>query len=177
MTESLKKDTNMEYQEKWVAMAMEKWKRCHDMINSLSLLPITLKLGCLAPCKSGMPLLVATKEKARHPKELVSENVKDFINAFEDIMVLHKLNVEQEYRHRRFLPVAIGKAYRNYVDAQQANLTNGEEETWELVKDWMVQFTNTPKQVIKKITTYLDMTLGDGESGDEYLHRLQQKPS
>ncbi|CAO3588740.1 unnamed protein product [Absidia cylindrospora] len=80
--------------------------------------------------------------------------------------------VEKEYR--RFLPVTISKAYRTYVNTQRTSLVNGKEETWEMVKGWLMQFTNTPKQVIKNITTYLNMAPADGESGDDFFFRLQQ---
>ncbi|CAO3600925.1 unnamed protein product [Absidia cylindrospora] len=156
-TESLKNGTSVTDQEQLVEIAMVKWKRYHEVMKSTSqrfpfdsefavndaatpMVPKPTEARLPSPRKSDMPFLVVTKEKTRHPKELVFENVKDFIDAFEDIMVLYKLNVDIEYK--RFLPVAISKAYRGFIDAQRATSTS--TETWTMVKDWLVQFTNTP---------------------------------
>jgi hypothetical protein len=183
---SISNGTEKADQEVLIEMAIKKWQRHSDLKKSMAgrfpLEPMFMDKNpssvskkqdnkVVGPKISELPYLLATREKANHPTDFATNNVKDFVDMMERVMTLHKLHVDTEYP--RYLPLIISKSYRQFLDGKRHTLGDS-VETWPMVKDWLMEFTNTPKQKVKNIGAWLDLSPVDGESGEDFFFRASQ---
>ncbi|KAI8330625.1 hypothetical protein BC941DRAFT_440343 [Chlamydoabsidia padenii] len=124
------------------------------------------------PAMADLPFLLAAREKTAHPKAMVKKNAREFTVVFEEVMVMNEMNADEDYH--RYLPRILSKSYKNYLDTKRKALGPEEKESWTLIKEWLIEFTNTPKQRVKNVIEWLELTPYDDESGEEFFFRVQE---
>ncbi|CAO3600963.1 unnamed protein product [Absidia cylindrospora] len=104
-----------------VRLAMDQWQLAMTTKTTMSILfPGDLQQRC------------HQWERSTNARHNVHRNARDFVNSFEEVMALHQLAANDGYA--RYLPLTLG---------------NQEQETWPMVKGWLLEFANTPKQRVK----------------------------
>ncbi|KAI8327648.1 hypothetical protein BC941DRAFT_446550, partial [Chlamydoabsidia padenii] len=124
------------------------------------------------PHVNDFPFLTTNKEKTMHPEHMVTKNAREFVKSLEEVMNLHCLDVETDYQ--RFLPRLVSKSYKVFLENQRSILGDQAQENWAMVKEWLVEFTNTPRQKVKNTIEWLDTTPRDDESGEDFFFRLME---
>ncbi|SAM01524.1 hypothetical protein [Absidia glauca] len=133
-----------------------------------------IKVGKSAPALKvvDLPFLASARERASGNRALVTQNVREFATAFEALMELHQLNISDVYQ--RYLPICLGKYYKTFIDSKRTLTGETNIETWPMVKGWLVEFTNTPRQKVKNTTAWMELTPGSDETGEDFFHRVRE---
>ena len=128
-----------------------------------SVVPKALRFG-------EMPCLMAYREKAREPHGEVYHNVKDFVTHLEDYCLGQSLDLN--LMHSKCLPLLLGKSYKSYVTTMTESVGGVENVSWPMIKQWLFEFVDTPKQRIKNIKAVANLTPNDGETAESFSSRM-----
>jgi hypothetical protein len=145
----------------------------YDNENNNTVPNVSPSVRSLPPPKpADMPFLVAPKESTRHNKQLVTLSVKEFIDHFEEMLTLSGMLINDTYH--RYLPLLVSKSYKSFIELKRKALAPHEQESWNMVKQWLLEFSLTPRQRVKNLQSFLSMMPTANESGDDFFFRLQQ---
>ncbi|SAM05888.1 hypothetical protein [Absidia glauca] len=97
---------------------------------------------------------------------------KPFVDHFEKLFILKKVNINDVYP--RYLEWSLGSAYRKHVAKKRGELAPGSVETWEMAKEWLLKFKDTPANRWKNLQALVKLEVEYGESSDDLHHRLSR---
>lgn len=119
-----------------------------------------------------MPCLMGPIEKPEGKHGSVYRNVKSFVESLERYCASQGINLD--FEHEKCMPSLLGKQYRVHYESKLVAASGTEElVTWEMVKGWLEQYIDTPKQRIANIKVLLNLSPREGENGCEFVERVR----
>ncbi|KAG1445961.1 hypothetical protein G6F56_009729 [Rhizopus delemar] len=111
-------------------------------------------------------IFALAKPRAREPHGQVYTNVKEFISHLEHYCMGQIWFLDDV--HPKCMPMLLGTSYRTYVEEKMQSISK-DEISWTLIKRWLFEFVDTPKQRVKNIKALLNMRPEVGESSDKFI--------
>ncbi|SAL96921.1 hypothetical protein [Absidia glauca] len=96
-----------------------------------------------------IPVLATEDDKVDTPIGKIHHNAAGFIKNFEKLMIVKKVDVHKEYSN--YIDWALGTSYAAHLNEKRQQLAKGEKETWEMVKQWLTLFNDTPVQRFRNL--------------------------
>ncbi|KAI8344922.1 hypothetical protein BD560DRAFT_427924 [Blakeslea trispora] len=95
-----------------------------------------------------------------------------FVESLERYCASQGINLD--FEHEKCMPSLLGKQYRVHYESKLVAASGTEElVTWEMVKGWLEQYIDTPKQRIANIKVLLNLSPREGENGCEFVERAR----
>ncbi|KAG0163240.1 hypothetical protein DFQ29_003275, partial [Apophysomyces sp. BC1021] len=117
-----------------------------------------------------MPCLVSIGEKAMEPHGQVFHNVKEFVARLELHFNLHQVDINAV--HHRYIPLLTGRTYQMYLSTKTQEVQAGMTITWEMVKIWLMEYANTPKQRAENLRALVQIKPCEDENTESFSTQL-----
>ncbi|SAM03463.1 hypothetical protein [Absidia glauca] len=105
-------------------------------------------------------------------KAQVHTDVKDFIKHFEMAFKVAEIDVQVHYG--KYLEWCLGESYEAYLKSKRETLAENTQETWSVVKDWFLEFKDTPAQQIRSINALTMLAWKPMESSEAFGQRFKE---
>jgi hypothetical protein len=105
-------------------------------------------------------------------KAQVHTVVKKFLKHFELAFKVAEVDVQMHYGE--YLEWCLGKSYEAYLKSKREAMVEDIQETWSMVKEWLLEFKDTPVQQIRSINALTMLTWKPMESSGAFGQRFKE---
>ncbi|SAM04544.1 hypothetical protein [Absidia glauca] len=113
-----------------------------------------------------IPALATEDDKLDTPIGQVHTNVATFITHFEKLLKVKGCDVNTEYGN--YLDWSLGTSYAIHINQKRQSLKSTETETWQLVKEWLKEFNDTPAQRLRNLNGILRIQWNRRDSSEKF---------